>query len=96
MSDDRQALLTQNLKLKTHNFVFKASADKVNDLDAVAFREAGLRPLGAADDFAITLNRQSLGNKREFLDEIVERCVSCDFAYFAVDFDAQGFSQSFG
>jgi hypothetical protein len=69
-----------------------ASADEVDNLYAVAFGQAGERPISAANDFAVSLKGQAFGCERELPDKAVERCARLDFACFSVDFDAQGFA----
>ena len=85
--------LTHHPLLITHH-CFKSASDEMNNLDAVAFREFGLRPVGAADDFAITLDGEARRHERELIDEFAERRARLDFAALAVDLDAQTFSTS--
>lgn len=70
---------------------FSSASDEVDNLDAVAFVESGLRPVGAANDVAIVFDGETFGCERELFDEIVERRARLNFAAFPVDFDTQRF-----
>jgi hypothetical protein len=62
----------------------------MNDLDAVAFDEAGVRPVGAAHDLAVEFDGQALRRKRKMIDETVEGQMIRHFAHLSVDRDSQG------
>ena len=49
-----------------------APADKVNNLNPVAFRQDGRCPVSAARDILVSLNCDSGRRKREALDQIFE------------------------
>ena len=66
----------------------------MDNLYAVAFGEFGLRPVGAANDFAITLDGEACRHESELIDEFSERRALLYFAALAVNFDAQTFSTS--
>jgi len=89
---ERQLLFCFYSSLITHHssLLFSA-AEEVDNLDAVAFVEIGLRPVGAADDLAIAFDGEAFADERELPDQIVERRSRLHFAAFPVDFDAQGF-----
>jgi hypothetical protein len=74
---------------------FTAAAHEVNDLDAVAFVEGRLLPVGAADDPLIQFNREAFGRKREVRDEFGHSDGSGYVSRFAVDLDLQVFQSSF-
>jgi hypothetical protein len=61
----------------------------MDDLDAVAFFERGLLPVGSADDLAVEFNGEAFGREREVLDEFGERDGFGHVALLAVDLDNQ-------
>jgi hypothetical protein len=63
------------------------AADEVDDLDAVAFAERDLRPLGAADDIAVQLDGETVWRERELFDETRERRPLFNPFRLAVEFD---------
>ncbi len=74
--------------LITHHCI-KPAADEMDNLDAVAFGEFGVGPIGAADNLAITLDGEARGRERKLVDKFAERRALLHFAALAVDFDAQ-------
>jgi hypothetical protein len=71
MSDELRALsFTHHSSLIT---ALTSSANEVNNLNAVAFFEVCLRPVGAANYPAVQLYCQPFRSEREMLYEVCER-----------------------
>jgi hypothetical protein len=70
-------MIVMSKKLITHHSLFitvlTSSADEVDYLYAVAFFEAGLMPVGAANDPAVQFDCQSFGSQGELRDEFGKR-----------------------
>jgi hypothetical protein len=72
---------------RAQSFFNLPAADEVDDLDAVAFAERDLRPLGAADDIAIQFDGETVGRERELFDETLKRRPLFNLFRLAVEFD---------
>jgi hypothetical protein len=65
------------------------AADEMHDLDAVAVREADASPVGAPDNFAVVLDGETLGRKRELFDQSEESRALLQVLRLAVEPDLQ-------
>lgn len=61
----------------------------MNYLDAVAFAQRDLRPIGAPHHFAVEFDGETFGRKIELSDESFETYRLRHLARFAVDFNMQ-------
>ena len=73
------------------SYFFPSPAHEMNDLDLIALTDAGLLPVGAADDSLVQLNGEAFGRKREMIDEFGKCDRICHVPRFAVDLDQQVF-----
>ena len=68
---------------------FNSPTDEMNYLDAVAFIKGCVRPVNAAHDAAVKLNRQSLRRKLKMLDKLRETKRGGHIQHFAIYFYTQ-------
>ena len=61
----------------------------MNDLDAVAFGEHGLRPVGAPDDAAVVFDGEAFARQFQVLDEFAEVDLLRHLAGFAINVNPQ-------
>jgi hypothetical protein len=67
----------------------------MNDLDAVAFGQGGVRPVGAAHDLAVQFDGQALGREGQMIKELAEGHLLRHFTLLSVDRNAQALKTPF-
>ena len=65
--------------------VLRSAADKMNDLQKVAFRQAGFRPLIAGNDASVQLDGNTIGFHPQLVDQACQRERRVEIPSLAVD-----------